>query len=75
MELFESLYLSKTPYWVLALSVLTVASTSIGIECLTQCNCKGRHMKHSNLRYLEVMTAFAVLGIVLSGVSLAFRFV
>jgi hypothetical protein len=73
-SIYESVFIDKIPYWVFALSVLGVASTSIGVECLTQCKCKGRGNKKDNLNYLSIMTAAAVLGIILSGFAIIQRF-
>lgn len=69
-SLYTTWFTNKIPYWTLVLSVLGVAATSIGVECLTQCKCKGRGHKQDNLNYMSFMTAVAVLGIILSGYAI-----
>lgn len=73
MSLFEALVTTKLPYWTLALSILGVAATSIGVECLQKCNDR-LERKEKNAEYLKWMTGFAVVGILASSGAIIVRF-
>lgn len=72
MSIFEAVVTTKLPYWMLALSVLGVAATSIGVECLQKCNDR-LERKEKNAEYLKWMTGFAVVGILASSGAIVYR--
>jgi hypothetical protein len=72
-SLYESVFIEKIPYWVFALSVLGLAATSIGLECIDKCKCKGRNYMIDNWNYLLTMSLVAGSGIILSGFEIFLR--